>query len=294
MPFDPSAYPPARRTGQPRRHAHRASRSRRRPATSSKSRSYGPGVFRLRAGPDTRPDYGIVAGRAQACAVAAAAARRRGRSPTATRDARDHRRAAALAPAVQGRRRCSTSCTDCSFDGTPRLPDIGRLRRGEQWIAAFALASRRAGLRPGRKIRPARQARPARPFAGRRCARRQHRRVVQERAFRVEPRRGAQRRVGRVRAHAGHGDARRRLSRIGRIAPTRSWSTTKRSTSSCSRPTRPPAILDLYTQLTGRAPAVPRWSLGLWVVARRTTRRRTTRSRVAAQAARARAFRATC
>jgi len=27
----------------------------------------------------------------------------------------------------------------------------------------------------------------------------------------------------------------------------------------------PASILDLYTQLTGKAPAVPRWSLGLWV-----------------------------
>ena len=27
----------------------------------------------------------------------------------------------------------------------------------------------------------------------------------------------------------------------------------------------PADLLDLYTQLTGRAPDVPRWSLGLWV-----------------------------
>jgi hypothetical protein len=31
---------------------------------------YGPGVFRLRAGPNTRPDYGLVTGRAKACTVA--------------------------------------------------------------------------------------------------------------------------------------------------------------------------------------------------------------------------------
>ena len=30
---------------------------------------YGPGVFRLRAGPSTKPDYGLVVGRAKACAV---------------------------------------------------------------------------------------------------------------------------------------------------------------------------------------------------------------------------------
>jgi hypothetical protein len=28
---------------------------------------YGPGVFRLRAGPNTRPDYGLVQGRTKAC-----------------------------------------------------------------------------------------------------------------------------------------------------------------------------------------------------------------------------------
>ena len=32
--------------------------------------SYGSGIFRLRVGPNTRPDYGIVVGRAKACAVA--------------------------------------------------------------------------------------------------------------------------------------------------------------------------------------------------------------------------------
>ena len=31
---------------------------------------YGPGVFRLRAGPSTKPDYGLVVGRGKACVVA--------------------------------------------------------------------------------------------------------------------------------------------------------------------------------------------------------------------------------
>src|SRR5665213_4089071 len=30
---------------------------------------YGPGIFRVRLGPNTRPDYGIVVGRAKACTV---------------------------------------------------------------------------------------------------------------------------------------------------------------------------------------------------------------------------------
>ena len=31
---------------------------------------YGPGVFRLRVGPSTKPDYGLVVGRTRACTVA--------------------------------------------------------------------------------------------------------------------------------------------------------------------------------------------------------------------------------
>ena len=71
----------------------------------------------------------------------------------------------------------------------------------------------RSRLRPGREVRAARQAGPADPLAGRRRARRQHRRGVQERPLRMEPGHGP-RRMGRVRAHARDGDARGRPSRL--------------------------------------------------------------------------------
>ena len=52
-------------------------------------------------------------------------------------------------------------------------------------------------------------------------------------------------------------------------------------------------ILDAYTQLTGRAPAVPRWSLGLWV-SRAYYKTPDEAVDVAREAARAHASRATC
>ena len=64
--------------------------------------AYAGGAFRLRLGPNTRPDYGLLVGRAQrvhdvAAGAAAVDVRQR------RRDARARRRAAALPPAVEGR-----------------------------------------------------------------------------------------------------------------------------------------------------------------------------------------------
>ena len=79
--------------------------------------AYGPGVFRLRFGPRTRPDYGIVVGRAKrlhACAVRRAT---RGASRRATRRSRSP--AAPLRMSLSGRkRRCwSRSPTSTSAAG---------------------------------------------------------------------------------------------------------------------------------------------------------------------------------
>ena len=70
MQLDPTAYIRLNAPQQPRhvgvgrrvRDQHRA--------TCSKSRAYGPGVFRLRVGANTKPDYGLVVGHAQRCDVA--------------------------------------------------------------------------------------------------------------------------------------------------------------------------------------------------------------------------------
>ena len=234
---------------------------------------YGPGVFRLRVGPDTRPDYGIVVGARASVHRRAHRRRAPGRSPPATRRSRSPARRLRLRLLHQGRRRCCTPAPTCSSAARRACPAIGRLRRGEQWIAAFALASGEPVYGLGEKFGPLNKRGQLVHSQVDDALGVNTGAVVQERAVRVEPRRGAPRRLGRVRAHAGHGHARRRLSRLVASLVRAAWSTTKRSTSSSSRPTRPPASSTCYTQLTGRAPAVPLWSLGLWV-SRATTRRR--------------------
>ena len=100
---------------------------------------YGPGVFRLRVGPNTKPDYGLVLGRAQRCDVAqpqegvwtfssAGARLEITGEPLKLRLLRDDQLLLA-------------SITDEHFRGFARLPVIGRTRDGGQWIASFALAA---------------------------------------------------------------------------------------------------------------------------------------------------------
>ena len=101
--------------------------------------SYGPGIFRLRVGPNTRPDYGIVVGRAKACTVAADT------PGTWTFSSGDATLEIAGAP-LRFRLRWKGqpvfgSITDEHFRGWTRLPAFGRLRSGGQWIAAFDLTS---------------------------------------------------------------------------------------------------------------------------------------------------------
>ena len=83
MPFDAAAHLPLHAQGRLGASASGAAF-----ATSTGDildvAAFGPGVFRLRAGPDTRPDYGIVQGRAQPCVVAQP---RPGAWTFATRDA---------------------------------------------------------------------------------------------------------------------------------------------------------------------------------------------------------------
>ena len=113
---------------------------------------FGPGVFRLRIGANTRPDYGLVVGRAQRCDITqtepgvwsfAAGGTRLELSaePLAFRLLHDEQ------PIV-------TSITDEHFRGFPRLPVIGRTRGGQQWIVSFALASGEPVYGLGEKFGP--------------------------------------------------------------------------------------------------------------------------------------------
>ncbi|HET9046661.1 MAG TPA: TIM-barrel domain-containing protein [Casimicrobiaceae bacterium] len=114
--------------------------------------AYGPGVFRLRFGPRTKPDYGIVVGRSKACGVAQPAADTwRFTSGDATLDLSGPSLRFALkwkdATVVE-------SITDEHFRGWTRLPAFGRLRQGGLWTAALALRSADGVYGLGEKFGP--------------------------------------------------------------------------------------------------------------------------------------------
>jgi alpha-D-xyloside xylohydrolase len=227
--------------------------------------AYGPGVFRLRAGPSTGPDYGIVQAHPQPCAVAQSPP---GIWTLATGDSVLELTAAPLrfrllhhgVPVLQ-------SCTDLRADGSPRLPSIGRLRRGGQWLAALALASGEPvyGLgeqggplnKRGQRVRSsvtdaqsagADRARAHTPFAwgpgGRAAAKGGAWGVFVHTVGSVTHGVGDPEWSPRSYALVVDDDA---LDLFLFAAGT------------------PAEIVGMYTRLTGRAPIVPAWSLGLWI-----------------------------
>jgi alpha-D-xyloside xylohydrolase len=100
---------------------------------------YGPGVFRLRIGPAARADYGIVVARPQAAATAQPS---RGAWTIACGASRLEIATDPLAfRLVWNDRVVLCSATDRDRADTPRLPALGRVRQGGLWSAAFALAS---------------------------------------------------------------------------------------------------------------------------------------------------------
>ena len=112
---------------------------------------FGPGIFRLRAGPNTRPDYGLVVGRVQRCDVAQ-------RDRAWTFSAGNTRLELTGEPLslrlIHDEHLVLASITDEHFRGFTRLPVIGRTRPGQQWVAAFALASGEAVYGLGEKFGP--------------------------------------------------------------------------------------------------------------------------------------------
>jgi alpha-D-xyloside xylohydrolase len=113
---------------------------------------HGPGVFRLRAGPNTKPDYGVVTSRAKACTVG------RGDAGTWTFTSGETMLELTGSPlsvrVLHRGERVAGSSTDEEPGGRTRLPAIGRLRKGGEWTAAFALASGEPVYGLGEKFGP--------------------------------------------------------------------------------------------------------------------------------------------
>jgi alpha-D-xyloside xylohydrolase len=114
--------------------------------------SYGAGTFRLRVGPNTRPDYGLIVGRAQRCEVS------QPDSGTWSFGAGGTRLELSGEPLkfrlLLEEQPVLGSITDEHFRGFPRLPVIGRTRGGEQWLGSFALASGEPVYGLGEKFGP--------------------------------------------------------------------------------------------------------------------------------------------
>jgi alpha-glucosidase (family GH31 glycosyl hydrolase) len=185
---------------------------------------FGPGIFRLRVGPNTRPDYGLVVGRAQRCDVAQPGV---GKWTFTAGNSRLEMVGEPMSlRLVHDDHAVLTSTTDEHFRGFTRLPVIGRARSGTQWTAAFALASGEAVYGLGEKF-------------GSLNKRGQLVHSRNEDALGVNTGlsyKNAPFCRGRARAPGACSSTRRRKSRtalaipIGRTAPTGSWSMTRRST----------------------------------------------------------------
>jgi alpha-D-xyloside xylohydrolase len=223
--------------------------------------SYGPGVFRLRIGPRTSPDYGIVVGRSKSCTVAQPDA---ALTTFVAGDATLEITGGPLAFRLLWRGApVATSITDQHFRGYTRLPAFGRIRQGGEWTAALALASGEPVYGLGEKFGPLDK-------RGQLI----HSQVedalgvntglsYKNTPFAWSPGtgRGAWglfvHTPGRVAHGVGHPDWSHRSYAL--VVDDEALDLFLFAADTPAR------ILDAYTDLTGRAPEVPRWSLGLWV-----------------------------
>ncbi|MBA3508410.1 MAG: alpha-xylosidase [Betaproteobacteria bacterium] len=222
---------------------------------------YGEGVFRLRIGPNTRPNYGLIVGRAKPCTVNQ---REPGEWTIASGSASLELSGAPLSFRLKlNGAQVFGSITDCHFRGFTRLPAVGRAPRGGLWTAAFALNSGEPVYGLGEKFGPLdkrgqlihSQVEDAlgvntglsyknTPFA-----------------WGVGDGSGAWgvlvHTPGMVTHGVGHPDWSHRSYAV--VVDDEALDLILFAAAA------PAGILDAYTQLTGRAPRVPRFSLGLWV-----------------------------
>jgi len=223
--------------------------------------SFGDGVFRLRIGPRTLPDYGIVQQPAERCAVT------QGTTEPWQFVAGDAMLELEREPLrfrlLWKGQPIFGSITDQHFRGFVRLPTFGRLRQGGLWTAAFALRSAEHvyGLgekfgsldKRGQLIHSQVEDAPGvntglsyknTPFA-----------------WSDGTGKGAWgtfiHTPGMVTHGVGHPDWSHRSYAV--LVEDEALDLFLFAADT------PAGIIDRYTKLTGRAPRVPRWSLGLWV-----------------------------
>ena len=222
---------------------------------------YGPGAFRLRAGPHTRPDYGILVGRSKPCTVAKPDA------ATTTLTAGDAMLEISGGPLrfrlLWRGAEVAGSITDQHFRGFTRLPAFGRIRQGGEWTAALALASGEPVYGLGEKFGPLDKR-----------GQLVHSQV--EDALGVNTGLSYKNTPFAWSSGTGRGAWGLFVHTPGRVAHgvgLPDWSHRSYALVVDDEALdlflfaadTPAGVIDLYTQLTGRAPEVPRWSLGLWV-----------------------------
>lgn len=222
---------------------------------------FGPGVFRVRAGPNTRPDYGIVSGRAKACTVA---------QPTpdawtfASGEATLELSGSPLRFRLMWKGRVvAESSTDRHVRGSPRLRAFGRVRGAPAWIASIALASGEAVYGLGDKPGPL-DKRGQLLHSDVQDAHGLHAGLSSKGIpFAWSPGTGAGawgvfvNTPSRVTHGVGHPDWSHRSYAL--LVADEALDLFVFAAAA------PSDILDAFTQLTGRSPGVPRWSLGLWI-----------------------------
>ena len=223
--------------------------------------AYGGGTFRLRLGPNTRPDYGLLVGRAQTCAMAQPEP---GVWTFASGDATLELYGAPLRIRVLWRGNpVLTSITDEHFRGWTRLPTFGRSQRGGLWTASVALQSGEAVYGLGEKFGPLDKRGQLIHSQVEDALGVNTGLAYKNTPFAWSPGIGSGawgtfvHTPGMVTHGVGHPDWSHRSYAVVVDDEALDLFVFAAET--------PAAVLDAYTSLTGRAPPVPRWSLGLWV-----------------------------
>jgi alpha-D-xyloside xylohydrolase len=226
---------------------------------------FGTGVFRLRIGANTLPDYGLVVGRAQRCDITQT-------DPGVWSFAAGGTRLELTGEPLRIRllhdeQPIITSITDEHFRGFSRLPVIGRTRAGQQWIASFALASGEPVYGLGEKFGPLNKRGQLVTSQVDDALGVNTELSYKSVPFGWSPGNGGSAKVGawgifvntpgRVTHGVGHPEwSHRSYAVVVDDEALDLFLIAGRD---------PAQVLERYTTLTGRAPDVPLWSLGLWI-----------------------------